>query len=149
MYMVAHASTLTDEAEDTGRLSGWSGFTVMREAFAIGQQQSMLEIQDCHQKVLRELLVSAKPSDVVIYDFALDTLKLCFRKANPDLVEQMKTAIARMMVSVGKAAGEGFFGGGHKVTAAQKACIQTVVDELRLLGSPTAAQIFHEAELKV
>lgn len=67
-----------------------------------------------------------RPADIIIYEYAMDTLSLYFTMANSDVVKVMKTAISRSIVAMAKAAGEGWFGSGRRPTEDQRVCIDTI-----------------------
>jgi hypothetical protein len=139
MYMVANVDAWTSDKERRIPLAGLPSIERLRESFATGKQETAFKIDKQHQRILRTLTRKAKPSDLVIYEYALDTLGLVLNGAAPPLAEQIRTAVARMIVAAAQASGEGWLGTGPKVTAAEKACIQQIAETLSLGGSPAAA----------
>ena len=109
MNMVAGASVLIDSSdEERSKFKDLFNITGVREAFVIGEQESALAVSSEDLKALDCMLAFHRPSDVIIYEYALDTLSLYFTLANSDVVEMLKMVIARSIVAVSKAAGEGW-----------------------------------------
>jgi hypothetical protein len=76
-----------------------------------------------------------------MYEYALDTLKELLPLLTPALVEKVRAAIARMVMAVAQASGEGFLGTGEKISPEERACIAQIDRELSLSGSSRAAEV--------
>ena len=109
-------------------------------AVADPSEERKLSIEKPHAAVLKSLLSHAKPSDRVIYEYALETLKQFLDAAEASVAEQTRTAVARMIVRVARASGEGLFGTGDKVSRHEEACVKHIADDLSLRSSPAAAE---------
>lgn len=140
MYMVANVHAWTDDAQFRVPLLDLPGSEHVREAYAIGRQEARLPIDDAHGRVLGTLLRQAKPSDQVIYEYALDTLAQYLAWADPVVASTLRAAVARMIVAVAEASGKGFLGMGRKVTPQERACIDAIASALDLPASPEAAE---------
>ncbi len=132
MYMVANVHHWTDARKARLPMINLPGPDALREEIEIGKQQASWEIAEEHRRVLGTLLSSAKPSDRVIYDYALATLKQLLVEAGPALAETLRTGIARMIVAVAHAAGDGVLGAGEKVSPEERTCIREINAELGL-----------------
>lgn len=145
MHMVAAASAVTDTPADDER--SWKSLFDLggvREALVIGEQESELAVADHDVRVLHGLLTFRRPSDRIVYDYAFDTLHEYFELANPDVVETLKMLVARSIVAVSEAAGEGWFGSGNAPSDEQQSCIEAICKHLELRESPTARVILAE-----
>src|SRR5262249_42412567 len=120
------------------------GWEQIREAFAIGKQEAALPIDDAHRRVLGELLRSAKPGDLILYEYALETLRQFLAAASPAVAATVRAAGARMVVAGAEASGRGLLGSGPKVTPEERACIGRIAAELDLAASPEAAAILQK-----
>lgn len=142
MYYVASAVILkTDSEVSESLIEDIFGVKNVREAFTIGDKLSELPVSDSDAAVLRTLLFNRRSMDSIIYDFALETIERFFEVANKDVVELAKTIIARTVVAVAHASGEGWFGAGAKATPEQDEVIRRICDSLDLEDSPTATAI--------
>lgn len=141
MYMVANVHAFTDDRQWKLPAFDVPGFEAIREAHAIGKQEKQLAINREHSRVLATLLAHAKPSDLAIYECALDALELFLSAAEADVVEEMRTSIARMIVAVAEASGKGFFGTGKKASDQELAVIRRVDGQLGLRESEAALAI--------
>jgi hypothetical protein len=139
MYMVANVHAWSGESQFRVPLLDWPGSENVREAYALGQQEARLHVGDEHRKVLSGLLTHARPSDRIIYDYALETLKAYLTSASPAMAEGLRVSIARGIVAVAEASGKGFLGTGRKVTDEERACIAGIARELDLGTSTEAA----------
>ncbi len=147
MYMVAGASVLIDSTDqDQMSFTKLFQITAVREAFVIGEQENALSVSDADGKVLDGMLAFHRSADIIIYEYALDTLSLYFAIANADVVDLLKTVIARSVVAVSKAAGEGWFGGGGTPSDDQRTCIDTICLRLKLRESKTASVVLDEID---
>jgi len=144
MYMVASVATWNDDSDRQWKLGDLFGAAALRDAFAIGEQESSLEIRAEHTEILHVLLSDAKPPLLVVYEYALDTLRLCLAVVDAPLRELLRVAVARMMVAVAKASGEGWIGAGGEPTDDQRKCIRLINSQLKLDESSTAAAILAE-----
>jgi hypothetical protein len=141
MYMVANVHGWTLDQQFRVPLVDLPGTEHIREAFAIGKQEASFELTTEHRRVLGSLLSHAKPPDLVMYEYALDTLKELLPLLTPALVEKVRAAIARMVMAVAQASGEGFLGTGEKISPEERACIAQIDRELSLSGSSRAAEV--------
>lgn len=147
MYMVANVHAWTPERQWEVPLVNLPGAESLREAWAIGRQESALQDEDHvpmsrdHRRVLGSLLSGAKAADRVIYEYALETLGLYLEMADPPIADHVRTAVARMVVAVAQASGKGWFGTGEAVSAEERTCIEQIDGALNLRRSPAAAQI--------
>src|SRR5208337_3836452 len=82
MYMVANVHGWTSDRQFRVPLLDLPGSEHIREAFEIGQQEGAFEMTREHRRVLDNLLTHAKPPDLVIYEYALETLKGLLRMAS-------------------------------------------------------------------
>lgn len=146
MYMVANVHAWTSAKQFRVPVLDLPGFEAIRESFAIGRQEAKLEITKEHRAVLSTLLSDAKPSDQVIYDYALEGIKELVASADESLAGQIRAAVANMIVSVATAAGGGLLGTGEKVSRKEKECIDHIAAELNLAQSSAAAEILAKAE---
>lgn len=146
MYMVANLHAWTGDDQFRLPLFDVPGFEAIREAFAIGREEGKLAIEKPHAAVLKSLLSGAKPSDLVIYEYALDTLHLFLAAADPRAAEETRTAVAKMIVRVARASGEGLFGTGEKVSRHEEACIKSIAERLNLRAVPAAAEALEKIE---
>jgi hypothetical protein len=94
--------------------------------------------------VLSTLVANAKPCDLVFYEYALETLQLALGMLTPDLAENVRVAIARMIVAVAKASGEGIGGSGARISPQEKSCIEQINATLSLSDSELAADVLAE-----
>lgn len=138
MYMVANVHAWSEESQFRVPLLDWPGSEAVREAYALGQQEAKLEVGEAHGKVLRGLLAHAKPSDRIIYEYALETLKLYLVEASAPVAEVLRAAVSRGIVAVAEASGKGFLGMGRKVTDEERACIAEIAGALNLTTSALA-----------
>ncbi len=107
----------------------------------MGQQEAAFEMTREHRRVLGTLLGPAKPLDLVIYEYALETLQGLLPLLTPTLADQVRAAIARMVVAVAEASGEGLLGAGERISPEERACIAQIDRELALSSCPQAATI--------
>lgn len=141
MYMVANVHGWTSDRQFRVPLFDLPGSEHIREVFEIGQQE--LEMAKEHHRVLDTLLTQAKPPDLVIYEYALDTLKGLLPLLTPALAGRVREAIAKMVVAVAQASGEGILGTGKKVSPEERACIAQIDQELLLSANASAAKILN------
>lgn len=139
MYMVANVDAWTDDKQFRIPILDLPGAEHVREAFALGKQERRMDISKPHRRILGTLVSHPKPSDLVIYEYALDTLNIAFTLLDDELVAQLRTAIARMVVAVAKASGEGIGGTGPKVSPQERECIANINQALDLESSPAAS----------
>jgi hypothetical protein len=141
MYMVANVHAWTSATQFQVPLVDLPGSEAIREAFAIGAQEARLEMAKEHRRVLGGLLTHAKPSDRVIYEYALDTIALFLSQADPAVVDQARTAVARMILAVAEASGQGLLGTGEKISPEERACIEQIAAALGLRETEAAAEV--------
>lgn len=135
IYMVATASQWMQDDDDRTKLLNLVGFSELRNAYAAGKVEARLEISDLHAKTLEDMVRHAKATDVIIYDFALDTLSQYFQLATDEQVERTKQFIAKGVSKVAATSGEGWFGRGEDASRDQQACIEEIVERLQLASS--------------
>ncbi len=132
MYMVANVHLWTLDRQFRVPVVNLPGFEEIRESMEIGRQQSQWELSDDHRRVLATMLTAAKPSDRVIYEFALETIRMLLAEVGPTLAETLRVGMARMIVAVANASGKGFLGTGEKVSPEERSCIRLINAELGL-----------------
>jgi hypothetical protein len=108
------------------------GMEAAREAAAIGSVKAELEIDREHAKVLDGFLAKARPSDVIVYEYALETLRMYLDVADAALADRIREHVARSIVHVAEAAGKALFGGGEKITPRERECIDQIDKSLAL-----------------
>jgi hypothetical protein len=145
MYMVANVHCWTSDRQFHVPLLDLPGSEHIRESFEIGKQEAAFEMTKEHRRVVGSLLTHAKPPDLVIYEYALETLKGVLPLLSPALGDKVRTAIARMIVAVAHASGEGFLGTGERISPEERACIAQIDRELSLSASPRAAEALKAA----
>ena len=146
MYMVANVHAWTDDKQFQVPMLELPGAEAIREAFAIGKQQSKLDISKEHRDVLRGLLAGAKPADRMVYEESLETIRLLLEVAEPAFADQIRTGVAQMIVAVAHAAGKGFLGTGEKISPEERACIRQICDELSLCEAKGAAKVLKKID---
>lgn len=144
MYMVANVHGWTTNRQFRVPLLDLPGAEHIRESFEIGKQEGALEMTKDHRRVLGYLVSHVKPSDLVMYEYALETLKGVLPLLTPPLADQVRAAVAKMIVAVAQASGEGFLGTGEKIDAEERACIGQIDRELSLSTSSVAARILSD-----
>jgi hypothetical protein len=140
MYMVANVHSWTSDRQFHVPVLDLPGSEHIRESFEIGKQEATFEITKDHRRVLGTLLTHAKPSDLVIYEYALETLKALLPLLSSGVLDKVRVAVARMIVAIAQASGEGFLGTGQKISPEERACIADIDRELSLSASPRAAE---------
>jgi hypothetical protein len=141
MYMVANVHAWTSETQWQIPIAGGiPGSEALREAFAIGKQERGLQLTREHGRVLGSLLSAAKPSDRVIYEYAVETLKLYLGKADEAVADHLRASVARSIRTVAESSGKGWFGSGEKISPAERDCMKRIADELGLLENTDAAE---------
>ncbi len=143
MYMVANVHAWTADKQFRVPVLDIPGFEAIREAFTIGKQESKFDLARQHRHVLSALLQS-KPADLIIYEYALETLQSYLEGASPAVAQEVRIAVARMIVAVAKASGEGMFGSGDPVSPEERECIAHIAAKLNLSASAEAAAILAE-----
>jgi hypothetical protein len=146
MYMVANVDAWTSDEQWRMPILDIPGSEHIREAFTIGKQEGELKMDKKHRLVLGGLVSHAKPSDLIIYEYALETLRIALPALTPTLADKVRAAIARMIVAVAKASGEGLLGSGPKISPFEKACIEQISDTLSLAQSESATAILADLE---
>jgi hypothetical protein len=142
MHYVASALILkTDDEVPESLIEDLFGVKNVRESFTAGNEVAELPVSKQDAATLHKYLVHRRPVDSIIYDFAIDTIGLFFDVANGDVVELAKTIIARTVVAIAHASGEGWFGSGAKATPEQNEIIRRVCHRLGLADSKTATEI--------
>ncbi|MCA9071942.1 MAG: hypothetical protein KDA84_23600, partial [Planctomycetaceae bacterium] len=141
MYMVANLHGWTSDTQWRMPLVDLPGFEAIREAFAIGRQEKHLDMDVEHRRLLGTLLGPVKPSDRVIYEYALETLQLFLQDASPDLADGIRAAVAKMVMAVAAASGDGLLGTGQKISREEEKAIQYIASILDLRQSKKAEEI--------
>jgi hypothetical protein len=144
MYMVANAHLWAEDGPPRGRLLSLPGAEEILESFEIGRQESSWDISTEHRQVLAALLRSPKPSDRATYEYALETLKELLAVAGPQLAETLRNGVARMIVAVAHASGEGLLGTGERISPEERACIRRIATELVLDKEEAAAWLLEQ-----
>jgi hypothetical protein len=132
MYMVANVHVWTTDRPARSAVWNLPDLETLRTSFEIGKQESQWEIDEAHRRVLRDLLAAPKPSDLLVYEFALETLRALLAEAGAEFAATLRTGIARMIVAVANASGDGFLGTGEKISPEERACIRRINSELGL-----------------
>ena len=140
MYMVVNVHGWTSDRQFKIPVLDIQAF---REAFVIGEEEGRLDVTHEHQKVVDSMLTTVRPPDLVIYEYALETLKQYLAIAQPTVGEKIRTLVARMVVDVAKASGKSIFGTGEKVSPQERECISHIAAELRLTDVAAAAEILN------
>ena len=140
MYMVANVHAWTSDRQFRVPLLDLPGSEHIRESFEIGKQEAAFQLAPEHRRVLGALISHARPSDLVVYEYALETLKELLPLLSPAVADTVRAAIARMIVAVARASGEAYLGTGEKISPEERACIAQIDRELALSGSPQAAE---------
>jgi hypothetical protein len=141
MYMVANVHRWTGDWQFKVPLFDIPGLEAIRESIAIGAEESRLPLSDEHRETLGTLLSTGRHADRIIYEYALETLKDYLTAATPAVADSLRVAVARMIVAVAQASGEGVFGTGEKVSPEERTCVGQIAAELRLAETPKAAEI--------
>lgn len=147
MYMVANTPAWMENEQRRTKISRLLGIDALRESFAIGQEEARFDISSEHGRTLHQLLIAARQTDVIVYEYALKTLAMFLEDAADDLIETIKMLVARGMVAVATAAGESSFGAGEEPSPSQRDCIRQVVFVLKLNDSPSASATLDELDL--
>jgi hypothetical protein len=146
MYMVANVHAWTKETQWELPLLDIPGWEAIREAFAIGRQEKSLHLAAEHRHALGAMLGKARPADRIIYEYALDTLAMFLAQAAPDVAEGIRTAVARTIIAVARASGEGLFGTGEKINRHEFELIKSIAERLDLAASPEAKKLLDEID---
>lgn len=146
MYKVANVHAWTKDRQWEVPVINFPGAESIREAWTIGRQEGELQRADIemtreHRRVLGSLLGHAKAPDRVMYEYAVETLKQFLAVCEPQVAGHVRAAVARMIVAVAKASGEGWFGTGEAVSPEERASIGYIDRELELRQSPAADEI--------
>ena len=144
MYMVANVDAWTSDTQFRVPILDLPGSEHIRESFVLGTQEGTLEIEKHHRRVLGTLVANAKPCDLILYEYALETLRITLGVLTPSLAAKVRTAVARMIVAVARASGEGIGGSGPKITPQERACIEVINETLSLSETESAAAVLAE-----
>lgn len=139
MYMVSNVHGWTDDRQFLVPVLKAHGSEAFREAKAIGSVEREYELDKEHAQVLGQFLASARPSDLIVYEYSLETLRLFLAEATPELASTIRNQVASTIVFVAEASGKALFGGGEKVSAEERACIGDIDAALELRKSADAA----------
>ncbi len=132
MYMVANVHAWSSDKQFGVPLLDLPGFEQIRESFAIGRAEATLDLTAEHRAALGTLMGAPKPADLIIYEYALDTLQELLSAASPTLASTLRAAVARMIVAVARASGKGLLGSGPKVSLQERECIDQIILALSL-----------------
>ncbi len=146
MYMVANVHGWTADRQFKIPLLDIPGSESLRESVAIGAEEGQMSLAPEHAKVVGSMLTPARAPDRVVYEYALETLRDYLALATPQAAEELRTAVARMVVAVSKASGKSILGVGEKITPAERACIDRIADQLQLAASSGASAILKSIE---
>jgi hypothetical protein len=141
MYMVSNVHAWTADKQWVVPVFDIPGFEQLREAFAIEQQETTLAISKDHRSVLGTLLWKARPMDLVMYEYALDTLGLCLDECDDNVANKVRATVARTIMAVAKASGERLFGTGEKISPEEQTCIDQIAKTLDLHACERASSI--------
>ncbi len=141
MYMVANVHGWTSDRQPNVPVLDIPGSEAIREAFAIGKEESRVNLTDDHRKALDSMLTTARPADRVIYEYALETLKQYLSLAQPGVAAGLRVFVAQAVVDVAKASGKQTFGSGDKVSPEERECIAHIAAELQLSEASRAQEI--------
>jgi hypothetical protein len=141
MYMVANVHAWTPAKQWRLSLIDLPGSEAIREAFAIGLEERQLDLHEEHRSVLSTLMAAPKASDLIIYEYALETIRIFLTEAEKGLAAQVRAAVAHMIVSVAEASGQGFLGRGSKTSPEERACVDHIASVLSLRESRGATKI--------
>jgi hypothetical protein len=140
MYMVANVHGWTSDRQPTVPVLDIPGSEAIREAFAIGREEARVDVTDEHRKVIDSML-TARPADRVVYEYALETLKQYLSLAQPAVAAGLRAFVAGAVVDVAAASGKRTFGAGEKISPQERECIAHIADELQLRDAPKAQEI--------
>jgi hypothetical protein len=146
MYMVANVDELNGEHGFRIPFFDLPGIETLRESYVIGTQEQYLDLDREHRRLLTSMLGHARPCDRVIYEHALETLRLLLEVAEPELAANVRTGIAKTIVAVAKASSGGFFGIGRKVSPNERVCIERIATLLDLHTVAEAEQALGELD---
>jgi hypothetical protein len=136
MYMVSNVHGWTGDREF--RLLHVKGSEAVRESYVIGERKADLPLDEAHDRVLRGFTDKDHPSDLIVYEHALETLRVVLDEAQPALADELRRIVASGVVAVARAAGKGMFGSGEKVSPEERECIATIREVLELDASSEA-----------
>lgn len=140
MYMVANVHGWTSDRQFKVPVLNIHGFEAFREAYTIGKEEAWMPMTPEHRKVVDSMLATVRPPDRVIYEYALETLKLFLAVATPAVAERVRVLVARLVVDVAKASGKGVLGTGEKVSPEERECINHIAAELQLAEALKGAE---------
>ena len=147
MYYVAVILEIKDDEElPESATNDIFGVHHLRELMATSEATGSLQLNSADERQLRSLLVNRRPIDSIIYDFAIETLRKYLNVASPEVAEPIRAMIARTMVSVAHASGDGWFGAGSRATPEQVALIQKIAASLGLEQNEAAASLMKPLE---
>lgn len=98
----------------------------------------MFEIEHAHARELDRFLAEVRASDRIVYDYALETLRMFLDAAPEILANVIRDRVAEMIAGVAEASGKGAFGTGEKVSIRERECIQRIDVALDLRSSTGA-----------
>ena len=142
--MVANVDAWTDNRQFKMPFLDLPGFEHLRESFVLGSQERECEIDKEHLRVISVFVSNAQPSNLIIYEFALETLRMTLDILTPSLVETVRAAITQMIIAVAQASRKGIGGSGPKVSVYEKVCVEQISEALSLSESASAAAALQE-----
>lgn len=145
MYYVAAVLEFKEDSDlPESLLNDIFGVNRLREAFAANQVTQDMHLCYANESQLRALLVDRRKVDVIIYEFAVETIKMYLQVATPEIAAVVRNVVARGMVEVATASGNGWFGSGAEATAEQLDIISQIRDELQLDKSEVAKRFLDQ-----
>jgi len=115
------------------------------QPFIVALMVDLLEIEPGHRRTLGLLLKGAKAPDRIIYEYALETIRLFLDQATAPVGDAARAAVARSIVRVAEASSRGFFHT-QTVTQAERECIGHIASALRLDQSEQAVKDLKQLE---
>jgi hypothetical protein len=138
MYMVSNVHGWTDDRQFLLPVLEAHGIEAFLESKAIGAVEAELDIDPAHQRVLAGFLAKVRASDLIIYEYALHTLRMYLQSCSEPLAAWIREQVAKTIVYVAEASGKHVFGGGPKVSEQELSCIRDINTVLALGSHPTA-----------
>jgi hypothetical protein len=141
MYMVANVDGWGNSGNRRVRAFDILSVEQIRESFVIGLQEGGMSMDKQHRSLLGQLVSGGRPFDVIVYEYAIETLRLLLPDLVGDVPNQVRYFIAKSVVAVAKASGEGILGIGEKVCPSERDAIRYIDDTLALCASSEAKEI--------
>lgn len=141
MYMVANVDGWENAGNTHARSFNILSVEQIRESFVIGLQEGDMPMNKQHRSLLGQLVSGGRPFDVIVYEFAIETLRLLLPELVGDLPNRVRYFIAKSVVAVANASGERFLGTGEKVCASERDTIRYIDEMLSLCSSSEVKDI--------